>query len=71
MALEDIVEEILNHPAWTLMPMLPECLPVLAGLPMLHNDPFDRLLIPQARVGGLTMVTADEHIRKCEVCTLW
>jgi PIN domain nuclease of toxin-antitoxin system len=34
----------------------------LAGLPSLHRDPFDRLLICQAIRRGLTIVTADRAI---------
>lgn len=31
----------------------------VASLPLLHKDPFDRLLIAQATVEGLTLLTAD------------
>lgn len=31
-------------------------------LPPFHKDPFDRLLIAQARVEGMTLVSADEQI---------
>lgn len=31
-------------------------------LPALHRDPFDRMLIAQARVDGLTIVSADDAI---------
>lgn len=31
----------------------------VAGLPWYHRDPFDRLLIAQAEVEGLTLVTRD------------
>ncbi len=31
----------------------------VAGLPLHHRDPFDRLLIAQARIEGLTLLTAD------------
>lgn len=31
-------------------------------LPLLHRDPFDRLLVSQARVEGLTLVTADAQL---------
>ncbi|SFL93326.1 type II toxin-antitoxin system VapC family toxin [Methylobacterium pseudosasicola] len=31
----------------------------VAGLPPVHRDPFDRLLIAQAQVEGLEFVTAD------------
>ncbi|MBA3889069.1 MAG: type II toxin-antitoxin system VapC family toxin [Gemmatimonadaceae bacterium] len=32
-------------------------------LPPLHRDPFDRMLVAQALVEGLTIVTADEALR--------
>jgi PIN domain nuclease of toxin-antitoxin system len=31
----------------------------VAGLPAHHRDPFDRLLVAQADVEGLTLVTRD------------
>ena len=35
-------------------------LPVfITGLPLLHKDPFDRLLIAQSLVEGITFLTAD------------
>ena len=33
-------------------------------LPPLHRDPFDRLLVAQARTEGLTIVTRDPAIRE-------
>lgn len=33
---------------------------MVAELPLVHGDPFDQLLVAQARVEGLTVVTADE-----------
>ena len=38
-----------------------------AGLPPIHRDPFDRMLVAQALCEGLTLVTRDGHIRKYEV----
>jgi PIN domain nuclease of toxin-antitoxin system len=32
-------------------------------LPALHRDPFDRMLVSQARIEGLTLVTRDAQIR--------
>jgi PIN domain nuclease of toxin-antitoxin system len=34
----------------------------IADLPPLHRDPFDRLLIAQARIEGLELVTADRIV---------
>jgi PIN domain nuclease of toxin-antitoxin system len=33
------------------------------SLPPLHRDPFDRMLLAQARVEGLTLVTIDPLVR--------
>jgi len=33
-------------------------------LPLLHNDPFDRLLIAQAITEGLRLLTADTHLAR-------
>ena len=41
-----------------------------ATLPMHHRDPFDRMLVAQARLGGLTLVSRDEHIAKYDVSVL-
>jgi PIN domain nuclease of toxin-antitoxin system len=41
---------------------------IAAGrLPMIHHDPFDRMLIAQARLEGLTIVTRDADIQKYDV----
>lgn len=34
----------------------------VAGLPSIHNDPFDRMLIAQARTEGLLLLTADRRL---------
>lgn len=33
-------------------------------LPALHKDPFDRILVAQAAVEGMTLVTADAQVAK-------
>lgn len=40
-------------------------------LPPLHRDPFDRMLVCQAIVDGLVIVTPDEAIQQYPVRTLW
>ena len=42
-----------------LLPVLDSHVIETAQLPMLHQDPFDRLLIAQARVEGLMAVSSD------------
>ena len=36
----------------------------LDTLPPLHKDPFDRILLAQAKVEGITLVTADAMVAK-------
>ena len=43
----------------------------LSELPFHHGDPFDRLLISQARVEDIILVTKDENISKYPVDLLW
>ena len=43
----------------------------LAGLPMHHKDPFDRILIAQAIAEGLDFVTSDEHLSSYAVRIVW
>lgn len=41
------------------------------GLPLLHSDPFDRMLVAQAQIEGMTLVTVDSKIRLYPVAQLW
>jgi PIN domain nuclease of toxin-antitoxin system len=34
----------------------------VGSLPYIHKDPFDRLLIAQSRVEGITLLTADATV---------
>jgi PIN domain nuclease of toxin-antitoxin system len=42
----------------------------LAKLPLLHRDPFDRMLICQALQNGLTIATVDAAVRAYPVSTI-
>jgi PIN domain nuclease of toxin-antitoxin system len=42
----------------------------VAELPLHHRDPFDRLLIAQARAEQLTIVTADHRFADYDVATI-
>jgi len=39
----------------------------VAALPSHHRDPFDRFLVAQAQIEGLTLVTRDQRIREYEI----
>ena len=40
-------------------------------LPDIHKDPFDRMLIAQARAEDMWLVTCDDHIRQYQVRIVW
>ncbi len=54
-----------------LLGISPNELDDLAKLPFIHRDPFDRLLISQARMRNLTIITKDGIIPKYDVRTIW
>jgi PIN domain nuclease of toxin-antitoxin system len=41
-----------------------------ANLPLLHRDPFDRMLVAQARLEVCTLVTNDERLARYQVPVL-
>lgn len=43
----------------------------LARLPLLHRDPFDRMLVCQAIVHGLVLLTPDKLVNQYPVRTMW
>jgi PIN domain nuclease of toxin-antitoxin system len=43
----------------------------LCTLPMIHRDPADRLLIAQATIEGIPLVTCDEIIPQYSVEVIW
>lgn len=53
------IEPRLARDRITSLPVLNRHAVQVAGLPDHHADPFDRLLIAQAQVEGLTLVSAD------------
>jgi PIN domain nuclease of toxin-antitoxin system len=42
-----------------------------AGLPRIHRDPFDRMLVAQATIEGASIITDDPVLRKYGVKTIW
>ena len=46
------------------LPILSEHAVALDDLPPIHKDPFDRMLISQARVEGIMLLTNDKILGK-------
>jgi len=68
---EEVLARILNGAVWPVLPVLPPHIPELLALPMHHRDPFDRLLIAQARAEGMALASADDQFRKYRVPMAW
>jgi PIN domain nuclease of toxin-antitoxin system len=67
----DRLEATIAAAGFTVLPVTAAHALEVRHLPPLHRDPFDRLLIAQARYEKLTLVTCDAAIRRYPVRTLW
>ena len=43
----------------------------VAGLPTINRDPFDRLLVAQAQIEGIPIVSGDPAIARYDVDVIW
>jgi PIN domain nuclease of toxin-antitoxin system len=66
---DDLVNQLERHRFEPLSVSVAHAL-AAAALPRLHDDPFDRMLIAQARLEGLTIVTRDPRFERYGVATL-
>jgi len=48
-----------------------EYIKIVENLPYIHRDPFDRLLVSTAFSEKMTIITADENIRKYDISWIW
>lgn len=65
------LESRLRQQDITVLPLRQRHAAELAELPLLHRDPFDRLLIAQARIEGVPIITADRLIAEYDVTVCW
>ncbi len=55
-----------------ILPIKSSHLDELSNLPLIHNDPFDRLIIAQAKIENLILITKDKIIPKYNnIKVLW
>jgi PIN domain nuclease of toxin-antitoxin system len=57
-------QEALEQLAATPLILRPQHIAAVHGLAAIHRDPFDRMLIAQATVEGLALVSGDEEIAR-------
>ena len=68
---EDSLFDIIEHQPVTRLPILHSHARHVASLPPHHGDPFDRMLIGQAQLENLPIVTADDQFLRYEVEIIW
>ena len=69
--LEQFVAEQLAHNHFTPLPVQVSHTLGVYRLPLLHRDPFDRLLVAQSQLEDLPILTIDPLIAQYEVQTIW
>ncbi len=67
----DRLERVIDEAGFTPLPVTIAHSLAVRDLPRHHRDPFDRLLIAQARCERLTLVSRDAAIRRYPIDTLW
>jgi PIN domain nuclease of toxin-antitoxin system len=67
----DRVEAELERNAMRWLPIEPPHCRRVAELPLLHRDPFDRMLVSQAQVEGMKLLSADPGLDGYGVERIW
>jgi PIN domain nuclease of toxin-antitoxin system len=70
---DDFIDVCLNRYQFKILPIEPRHTSVLTSLPFPpnHRDPFDRLIVAQAKVEALDLVSADAKLDGYGVTRLW
>ncbi|MCU0476134.1 MAG: type II toxin-antitoxin system VapC family toxin [Anaerolineae bacterium] len=70
-ALEELDLELNRQFDVIVLPIVLEDVYALQFLEDIHRDPFDRMLVAQARSRNLTILTADKLLKQYGVPTVW
>jgi len=63
--------QLAENNGFTVLPIKSAHLCALDTLPMIHREPFDRLLVATALAEEMRLITADENIAQYNVPQLW
>lgn len=63
--------EAVDDSGFLLLGIAPEHVSEVAKLPIIHRDPFDRILIAQVMIENMVIMTVDTNISKYEIKTIW
>jgi PIN domain nuclease of toxin-antitoxin system len=70
-AVERYLPDRLRRHGFDLLPIELSHVLRAGSLPLIHRDPYDRILIAQAQIEGLPILTADPAISRYDVETIW
>jgi hypothetical protein len=71
MSFDDFVEQQIIGNGITLQQINTKHISVIAQLPLHHRDPFDRMLIAQAMVANIPIISADKIFDVYPIQRLW
>jgi PIN domain nuclease of toxin-antitoxin system len=69
--LADVIADQQTNTSLRLVPVTFDHVLELDQLPLAHRDPFDRMLVAQARVEGATILSADAVFARYPVPVVW
>ena len=68
--IDDSYLNILREESFSFLPIEIEDADLLKSLPLIHKDPFDRLIIAQAMNNDLTIITKDSFFKSYDISVL-
>jgi len=68
---DDFIQHAILDSGFQILPVEPRHTSVLIALPQHHKDPFDRLMIAQAMVEGIPLVSLDSDFDLYPITRLW
>ncbi len=69
--LKNIIDEQINNHNISILPIATDHILGLNNLPLHHKDPFDRLLISQAKIEDATLISCDSIFQNYPVTVDW
>ena len=68
---EEFIDVCLNQYGFVILPVEPKHTAALTTLPFHHRDPFDRLIVAQAIVEAIPVISADTQLDAYGINRIW
>ncbi|MEK7573686.1 MAG: type II toxin-antitoxin system VapC family toxin [Patescibacteria group bacterium] len=69
LSLKTTLAEMVSLSGFEVIPIMLSHVLQIGKLPLYHKDPFDRMLIAQAKAEKLNLITTDQKIKKYDIPT--